>query len=69
MTDPRASGARSPELNPPLLFLIANLSIFMIGLGFAVRANIAANNWNGYAVTWAVRRLLSTGFNVFLTDG
>jgi MFS family permease len=43
MTDSRVSGTRSPELNRSLLFLIANLSIFMIGLGFAVRANIAAN--------------------------
>lgn len=30
-----------PGINPQLLFWIGNLSIFMIGLGFAVRANIA----------------------------
>jgi len=31
------------ELNKKLLFRIGNMSIFMIGLGFAVRANIAPN--------------------------
>jgi len=31
------------NLNPRLLFVIGNLALFMIGLGFAVRANIAAD--------------------------
>jgi MFS family permease len=38
---------RSDSLNRPRLFLIANLSIFMIGLGFAIRANIAGDIQNG----------------------
>lgn len=33
----------SPKLNRVRLFFIGNLSIFMIGLGFAVRANIASD--------------------------
>jgi MFS family permease len=36
-----SSSVPVPSLNRPRLFLIANLSIFMIGLGFAVRTNIA----------------------------
>lgn len=38
---------RNTALDPRRLFLIANLSIFMIGLGFAVRANIAADIQTG----------------------
>jgi MFS family permease len=37
----------SDSLNRPRLFLIANLSIFMIGLGFAIRANIAGDIQDG----------------------
>lgn len=40
MTQPRASDAPTDRRR---LFFTANLSIFMIGLGFAVRANIAGN--------------------------
>jgi MFS family permease len=35
--------ADAASIDPRRLFLIGNLSIFMIGLGFAVRANIAGN--------------------------
>ena len=35
------------RLDPRRLFLIGNLSIFMIGLGFAVRANIAPDIQQG----------------------
>jgi MFS family permease len=34
---------RNAPLNRSRLFLVANLSIFMIGLGFAIRANIAGD--------------------------
>ncbi|HEX6994434.1 MAG TPA: MFS transporter [Gammaproteobacteria bacterium] len=38
---------RTASVAPRRLFLIANLSIFMIGLGFAVRTNIAADIQGG----------------------
>ena len=38
---------RNKAIDPRRLFLIANLSIFMIGLGFAVRTNIAADIQGG----------------------
>jgi len=34
---------KGPEANRRLLFILSNLAIFMIGLGFAVRANIAGD--------------------------
>jgi MFS family permease len=43
MTDAHTARSRSAGLDRRRLFLIGNLSIFMIGLGFAVRANIAGN--------------------------
>ncbi|HEY5566525.1 MAG TPA: hypothetical protein VIM81_04690, partial [Gammaproteobacteria bacterium] len=42
MSEPRTIAAHA-GLNRRRLFLIANLSIFMIGLGFAIRANIAGD--------------------------
>lgn len=36
----------TPTINPRRLFLVGNLSIFMIGLGFAVRASIAPDIQN-----------------------
>ncbi len=42
MAEPAAQATQA-GVNPRLLFFVANLSIFMIGLGFAVRANIAGD--------------------------
>jgi MFS family permease len=38
---------KTPNLDPRKLFFAANLSIFMIGLGFAVRANVAGEIQRG----------------------
>jgi MFS family permease len=46
MSDPRTPSSRA-SLDRGRLFLIANLSIFMIGLGFAIRANIAGDIQTG----------------------
>ena len=37
------SAAMADQANRRLLFVSSNLAIFMIGLGFAVRANIASD--------------------------
>ena len=44
MTEAKAGAA---GIDPKRLFFIANLSIFMIGLGFAIRANIAGDIQDG----------------------
>jgi MFS family permease len=47
MNEQRSPSAAHLSLDRPRLFLIANLSIFMIGLGFAIRANIAGDIQTG----------------------